>query len=137
MKKRNLFSATTKKSIQEFIESLRKNAGRFNFGIRYLFDMKEEYKRHNVDVDDDFQLYQIVLCNFQRSYKTIRGNIETAAVLLQPKQVIVYNNREMTTINYLPLTKEFINQALPEDKEFAIGLYESCQKIVKLIKASL
>jgi len=137
MEKGNLFSATTKNSIQEFIESLRKNAGQFNFGIRYELNMKEEYKKQNVDVDDDFELYQIVLCNFQRSYKTMRRNIETAAVLLQPKQVVVYNNKGVTTINYLPFTKEFVSQALPVDEKLKEGLPNSCQRIIELIRASV
>ena len=137
MEKRNFFSTTSKKSIQEFIESFRKNAGQFNFGIRYLFNMKDEYKRHNVDVDGDFELYQIVLCNFQRSYKTIRRNIETAAVLLQPKQVIVYNNKGTTTINYLLFSKKFIAQALPADEKLQGGLPDSCRRIVDLIRASI
>ena len=137
MNKGNLFSITTKKSIQEFIKSLKGNAEQFSFGIRYLFNMKEEYKKQNVNVDHDFQLYQIVLCNFQRSYKAMRRNMETAAVLLQPKQVIVYNNRGMTTINYLPFTKEFIAQSLPEDENLRKGLPGSCQRIIELIRASI
>lgn len=137
MNKGNLFSITTKKSIQEFIKSLKGNAEQFSFGIRYLFNMKEEYKKQNVNVDHDFQLYQIVLCNFQRSYKAMRRNMETAAVLLQPKQVIVYNNRGMTTINYLPFTKEFIAQSLPKDENLREGLPGSCQRIIELIRASI
>ncbi len=136
MEKKNLFSATTKKSIQEFIESLKKNAGQFNFGIRQIFDMKKEYKNRGVDVDDNFQLYQIVVCSFRRSYKSIERNVERAAVLLQPKQIIAFVKEGKTAINYLPFTKEFVKQALPEDAEFHSGLSEGCQRIIKLIEAS-
>jgi hypothetical protein len=48
----------------------------------------------------------------------------------------VFSKGSQTTINYLPFTGEFIKKALPEDKEFAESLSESCQKIIKLIEAS-
>jgi len=137
MENKGLFKIETTKSVQEFIESLKENAEQFNFGVRYIFDMKKEYKEHNVDVDENFELYQIVLCNFQRSYKTMRRNIETSAILLQPKQVVVYNNKGVTTVYYLPFTKEFITSALPDDEKLQEGLPSSCQKIIKLIKASI
>jgi uncharacterized protein (DUF302 family) len=133
---RNFFTTTSEKTIQDFVESVRENAPRFNFDVRNVFDMKEEYKKQKVDVDDDFQLYQIMVCNYERSYKSMRKNIERAAVLLQPKQIIAYTENGVTTINYLPFTKEFIKQALPQDDGFQESLPESCQKIIKVIEAS-
>ncbi|MDP8218297.1 MAG: hypothetical protein P9M03_06185 [Candidatus Theseobacter exili] len=137
MKDKGLFEIETTKSVQEFLESFKKNAEQFDFGVRHIFDMKREYEEHNVAVDENFELYQIILCNFQRSYKTVRRNIETAAVLLQPKQVVVCNYKGITTIYYLPFTKEFITYALPDDEEFQGSLPGSCQKIIKIIEASL
>ena len=137
MDNKGLFKIKTSKSVQEFILSFKKNAPQFNFGVRYIFDMKKEYKEHNVDVDENFELYQIILCNFERSYKTIKRNIETAAVLLQPKQVVVCNSKGITTVYYLPFTKEFITYALPDDEKLQEGLPSSCQRIIKTIEASL
>jgi len=136
MEKRNFFRITSEKSIKEFIKSIKENAPKFNFGVRYVFDMKEEYKSQGIDVDDDFQLYQIVVCSFRSSYKSVRKNVERAAVLLQPKQIIAFVKEGKTAINYLPFTKEFIKQALPQDDEFHSGLSESCQRIIRLIEAS-
>lgn len=38
---RNFFTTTSKKSIQDFIKRIRENASRFNFGVRHVFDMRE------------------------------------------------------------------------------------------------
>jgi uncharacterized protein (DUF302 family) len=133
---RNFFTTTSEKTIQDFIESLRENAPRFNFGVRRVFDMREEYRKQNVNVDDDFELYQIMVCNYERSYKSMSSNMERAAVLLQPKQIVAYTEKGVTTINYLPFTKEFIKQAMPQDHGFHESLSESCQKIIKLIEVS-
>jgi len=136
MENRNFFTTTSKKSIQDFIESVKENAPRFNFGVRRVFDMKEEYKKQNVNVNDDFELYQIMVCNYGRSYKSMSSNIERAAVLLQPKQIVAYTEKGVTTINYLPFTKAFIKQALPQDDGFQESLPESCQRIIRLIEVS-
>jgi len=136
MENRNFFTTTSEKTIPEFIESIKENAPGFNFGVRHVFDMREEYRKQNVNVDDDFQLYQIMVCNYGRSYKSIRKNTERAAVLLQPKQIIAYTEKGLTTINYLPSTKEFIKQAMPQDHGFHESLPESCQKIIQLIEVS-
>jgi len=134
--KRNLFSITSQKTSQEFIESFKQNAKDANFGVRYVFDMRKEYKERNVNVSPDFELYQIILCNFDKSYKTMDRNAETAAVLLQPKQLVVYNNKGITTVNYLPFTEGFIKQALPEDEKIQASLPASCRKIIELIEKS-
>jgi len=136
MENRNFFTTTSEKSIQNFIESVKENAPRFNFGVRSVFDMREEYRKQNVNVDDDFRLYQIIVCNYERSYKSMRKNTERAAVLLQPRQIIAYTEKGVTTINYLPFTNEFIKQALPQDDGFQQSLPESCQRIVRLIEVS-
>jgi len=136
MEQSSLYETKSAKSLQEFVESLKENAERFDFGVRHVFDMKEEYGNQSVDVDDDFKLSQIVVCNYKRFYKSIRENIKRAAVLLQPKQIIAYSEKGVTTINYLPFTKEFVKQALPQDDGFQKSLPESCQKIIKLIEAS-
>jgi len=136
VKNRNFFTATSEKSIQDFIASVKENAPRFNFGVRRVFDMREEYRKQNVNVDDDFQLYQIMVCNYERSYKSMSNNMERAAVLLQPKQIVAYTEKGVTTVNYLPFTKEFIKQALPQDGGFQESLPESCQRIIRLIEVS-
>jgi len=136
MKNRNFFTTTSKKTIPEFIKSIKENAPKFNFGVRQVFDMKEEYRKQNVNVDDDFQLYQIMVCNFGKSYKSMSSNMERAAVLLQPKQIVAYTEKGVTTINYLPFTKNFIKQSLPQDDRFQQSLPESCQRIIRLIEVS-
>ncbi|HCO94785.1 MAG TPA: hypothetical protein DIU00_12680 [Phycisphaerales bacterium] len=133
---RNFFTTNSEKSIQDFIESVKENALRFNFGVRRVFDMREEYRKQNVNVDDDFQLYQIMVCNYGRSYRSMSSNMERAAILLQPKQIIAYTEKGVTTVNYLPFTKEFVKQAMPQDDGFQESLPESCQRIIRLIEAS-
>ncbi len=131
-----LFKTESDKTIEGFIEDLRKNAPEFNFGVRHVLNVGKDYKDHGVEVDEEFQLFQVILCNYERSYQTVRGNPEKAAVLLPPKQMAVYRRDGKTVINYLPFTSDFIAQALPEQKKFSERLAETCQKIIRLIEKS-
>ena len=98
--------------------------------------MRELYESYGIDVADEFEVYSIKLCNPQKSYKSIMKNPERNAVILEQKQVVVYDKDGTTTINYLPLPKEFVRQILSDDQQFAESLYESCQKRIKIIEAS-
>ena len=96
---------------------------------------REEYEKNGVKVDDHFQAFQVMVCAF--NYKGLQKNIERLAVLLPPKQIAVYSKNGATIIAYLPFSEEFIRKVLPGDEEFAINQSKACQRIVKLIKASV
>ena len=136
MEKRILFRAESEKTIERFIEDLKKNAPEFDFKVRHVLNVGEDYRRHGVEVEEGFQLFQVILCNFKRSYQTVHKTPETAAVILPPKQMAVYQHHGKTVINYLLFTEEFIAQALPENKKIQEGLAKTCLKIIKLIEKS-
>jgi len=129
-----LFRAKSSKSVQNFIESLKENASKFDYYVRYVFNKRQEYEQRGINVDDHFNPYQVMLCSF--NYKGLQKNIERLAVLLLPKQIVVYNKEGATTILYLPFSEEFIRQVLPKDEEFAVNQSKACQKIIKLIEVS-
>ena len=134
MEQTYLYRTKTSKSIQEFIESLKENASEFNYYVRYVFNKRQEYEQRGISVDDHFNAYQVMLCSF--NYKGLQKNIERLAVLLLPKQVVVYERDGVTNILYLPFNEEFIREALPDDEEFAVNQSKACQRIIKLIEAS-
>jgi len=129
-----LFRANSSKSVQDFIESLKENASKFDYYVRYVFNKRQEYEQRGISVDDHFNAYQVMLCSF--NYKGLQKNIERLAVLLLPKQVVVYSKEGVTTILYLPFSEEFIREVLPEDEQFAVNQSKACQRIIKLIEVS-
>ena len=133
MAKGTLFSTQSSKTAKSFIEAVHTNASQFGFDVRDVFNLAKMYQDQGVDVAADFRAYSILLCNFERSYRSMRSNPQRAAVLLQPKQIVVHDNENGVTVDYLPFSKSFIMEALPEDPAFANSLYESCQKVVSLI----
>ena len=129
-----LFRANSSKSVQGFIESLKENASKFDYYVRYVFNKRQEYEQRGISVDDHFNAYQVMLCSF--NYKGLKKNIERLAVLLLPKQIVVYSKEGVTTILYLPFGEGFIRHVLPEDEQFAVNQNKACQRIIKLIEAS-
>ncbi|ODS35471.1 hypothetical protein BEH94_06510 [Candidatus Altiarchaeales archaeon WOR_SM1_SCG] len=129
-----LYKTTTQKTPDEFIGDFKQNAKSQGFIVRKVFNMMEEFKSHGVEVDEKCEFHSIMVCNPQKAYKSIRENPIRGAILLPPKQVVVYKDDEgKTNIAYLALGTRIVSELLPEDKKFQKGLPESCEKIIKLI----
>jgi len=138
MGREDLFRQRTSKSPQQFIEDMRKNAPQFGFRVHEVVDMRNLYEGYDVEVEDNFEVYTISLCNPQKSYKSITKNPERNAAIIEQKYIAVYKeDKGVTIINYLSLPKEFIREVFPDDEEFSESLYQSCQKRIKIIEASL
>ena len=131
-----LIKIQTEKTPKEVIEDIKEKASDFNFIIREVFDMAHEFKSHGVKVQDNFVYYSIMLCNPEKAYKSILGNPLRGAVLLPPKQIVIYKNKDSkkTIIAYTAVEETDVKKLLPEDDKFQKGLPESCNNIIKLIK---
>ena len=116
-----LYETGTSKSIREFVEGIKQNAS--------------QYQNKGIDLDEDFEMVQIVVCSF--NYKGLQKNIRRCAVLLAPKQITVFKEKDKTVVNYLPFHKSFIQQTLPGDEDFAENQSKACQRIIQLIEAAI
>lgn len=123
------------KNIREVIESIKQNASNFNFIVRNVFNMKDEFKNHGVDVDTNFEYYSIMLCNPPKAYTNIVNNPIRGAILLPPKQIVVFKENNKTVLVYVAMEENDIKSLLPEDTIFQKGMSNSCNKIVELMKS--
>jgi hypothetical protein len=130
-----LYKKTTDKKPEQVLDEIKKLAQKYHFVIRNIFDMNEIFSSHDINVNKKNQYYSVMLCNPVKAYKSIEANPDRAAVLLQPKQVVVYKKEKeyFTSITYLPFSRKFTKQALPYDLKFQEKLPQSCQKIKQLI----
>jgi len=131
-----LIKIQTEKTPKEVIEDIKEKASDFNFIIREVFDMAHEFKSHGVKVQDNFVYYSIMLCNPEKAYKSMLGNPLRGALLLPPKQVVIYKDEKSgkTIIAYMAIEEIDVKKLLLEDIKFQKGLSESCNEIIKLIK---
>lgn len=129
-----LVKIESEKIPKEIIEKIIANASNFNFIIREVFDMAKEFKDHGVEVEDNFEYYSIMICNPQKAYESIIKCPVRGAVLLPPKQIIIYSENNRTIISYMAIEEEDVKRLLPNDEKFQVGLSESCNNIIELIK---
>ena len=138
MGKEYLFRQKTLKTPQQFIEDMRENAPQFGFRVHEVVDMRKLYDGYGTEVADNFEVYTITLCNPQKSYKSITKNPERNAAIIAQKHIVVYKgDKGFTIINYLLLPREFVRGVFPDDGEFPESIYQSCQKRIRIIEASL
>jgi uncharacterized protein (DUF302 family) len=123
------------KSIEEVIDDIKENANNFNFIVRAVFDMKEQFRIHGVDVDENFNYYSIMLCNPQKAYESIYNKSERGALLLLPKQVVIYKKGDKTILSYVLIEKEDVEKLYSQDIKFQKGLEQSGKNIIKLMKS--
>jgi len=95
--------------------------------------MAKEFKDHGVKVENNFEYYSIMICNPEKAYQSILKNPIRGAVLLPPKQVVIYPENDKTIIAYATIEKKDVKCMLPDDEAFQKGLEESCNKIKELI----
>ena len=130
-----LVKIETEKTPKEAIEDIKKKASDFNFIIRNVFDMAHEFKHHDVEVAKDFEYFSVMLCNPEKAYRSILKSPIRGAVLLPPKQVVIYKENAKTILGYVAVEKDDVTKLLPEDTKFQEGLSESCKNIIKLLES--
>ena len=130
-----LIKIETEKTPKKVIEDIKKKASDFNFIIRNIFDMAHEFKHHDVKVTEDFEYFSVMLCNPEKAYNSILKSPKRGAILLPPKQVVIYKENGKTILGYVAVEKDDVTNLLPEDTKFQEGLSESCKNIIKLMES--
>jgi len=129
-----LIKVETDQTLTQVIEKFKRHASDFNFIVRNIFNMADEFKNHDVEVQNDFEYYSVMLCNPQKAYDSIVKKPIRGAALLPPKQVVVFKENEKTIISYVALEENDIKAIMPDDEMFQKGLSQSCCKIKELIQ---
>jgi len=130
-----LYKTTSNKNINEIVSAMWKKASDYNLIIRNVFNMSQEFKNHGVAVAEDFEYYSVMVCNPSKAYESIKNNPLRGAILLPPKQIVIYkNNNGESIIVYVALEKDDIAKIVPDDNDLQNGLSASGRKIIEFIK---
>ena len=130
-----LIKIETEKTSRQVIEEIKKKASEFDFTIREVFDMAKEFREHSVEVKNNFEYYSIMLCNPQKAYESISKKPIRGALLLPPKQVVIFKENGKTIISYVAIEKEDVKELFSEDGQFQESLSQSCDKIKELVNS--
>ena len=130
-----LHQIISNKNISDLISDIKEKAGDYNFIVRHVFDMAEDFRSHGVAVSDDFEYYSIMVCNPQKAYESISANPVRGAVLLPPKQIVIYKNTGgQTVMAYVAPGKDELVKLVPDDEALQESLSQSGRKIVEFME---
>ena len=132
----HIYRSETPKSSATFARDFTSVARKNGFIIDNLphMDMAEKFKKHGVDVDEEFDLHMIQLCKPDRASVSLQYNPERS--VLMPKFVMVFSNGRETQVRFHHYSHENITK-LVDDEKFPESLAGTYQKIISMIEESI
>ncbi len=104
---------TTNAPYENIIETLEEVVENNNFAVVAVHDMKETYKKKNLQTADDFEYRIIQICNALKSHKVLNTMSFDMGVMM-PKSIIVACENGKTTLRFIKMKSWMISMMFPE-----------------------
>ena len=104
---------TTNVPYENIIETLKEVVENNNFAVVAVHDMKETYKKKNLQTTDDFEYRIIQICNAPKSHKALNTMSFDMGVMM-PKSIIVARENGKTTLRFIKIKPWMISMMFPE-----------------------
>lgn len=132
-----IYQATTKKKLTDYVASLDAGATRRGFTIhnRTNMAMAETYQAHNLPMAEGFDLHMIQICKPEKSSQSFQANIERAP--LMPKFIMVFSKDGATQVRFLSYSKALIASLVSGDSQFPDSLDQTYAVIREMIDEAL
>ncbi len=133
MQKSDVFTASTEKSVTQFVKDFGQVAGKYGFIIHNADRMAlaDTFAAHGVGVSKGFDLHMIQLCKPAKAAKSLAANPERA--VLMPKFIMVFTADGATQIRFLRFRREEIRDVVDDDL-FPASLAETYGTIERIIE---
>lgn len=103
----------TNTPFDKVIETLSKVVKDNNFAVVTVHDMKETYKKKNLQMSDDFEYSIIQICNAPKSHKALTKMSFDMGVMM-PKSIIVARENGKTSLRYMKMKPWMVSMMFPE-----------------------
>jgi uncharacterized protein (DUF302 family) len=132
MQKDQVYSATSEKSVGEFVKSLTGVTMKNGFVIhnKSTMDMAQSFGNHGAEVGEGFDLHMIQICKPEKAAKSLSANPERA--ILMPKFIMAFSQDGKTQIRFLHYSENNIRTVVDDDV-FPGSLAETYKKIHEMI----
>ncbi len=104
---------TTNAPYESIIETLTEVVKDNNFSVVTVHDMKETYKKKNLQVADDFEYRIIQICNAPKSHKALSTMSFDMGVMM-PKSIIVARENGKTNLRFMKMKPWMVSMMFPE-----------------------
>ncbi len=104
---------TTDAPYKNIIETLTEVVKDNNFAVVTVHDMKETYKKKNLQIADDFEYRIIQICNAPKSHKALNTMSFDMGVMM-PKSIIVARENGKTNLRFMKMKPWMVSMMFPE-----------------------
>jgi uncharacterized protein (DUF302 family) len=104
---------TTNAPYEEVIETLTNVVKKNNFAVDSVHNMKETYKKKNLEISEDFEYRIIQICNAPKSHKALNKMSFDMGVMM-PKSIIVARENGKTTLRFMRMKPWMVSMMFPE-----------------------
>ena len=104
---------TTNAPYEKVIETLTNVVKDNNFAVVTVHNMKETYKKKNLEISDDFEYRIIQICNAPKSHKALSKMSFDMGVMM-PKSIIVARENGKTTLRFMKMKPWMVSMMFPE-----------------------
>ena len=104
---------TTNAPYEKVIETLTNVVKDNNFAVVTVHNMKDTYKKKNLEISDDFEYRIIQICNAPKSHKALtKMSFDMGAMM--PKSIIVARENGKTTLRFMKMKPWMVSMMFPE-----------------------
>ncbi len=104
---------TTNAPYEKVIETLTSVVKDNNFAVVTVHNMKDTYKKKNLEISDDFEYRIIQICNAPKSHKALtKMSFDMGAMM--PKSIIVARENGKTTLRFMKMKPWMVSMMFPE-----------------------
>jgi len=104
---------TTDAPYEKVIEALTNVAKNYNFAVVTVHNMKDTYKKKNLEISDDFEYRIVQICNAPKSHKALSKMSFDMGVMM-PKSIIVARENGKTTLRFMKMKPWMVSMMFPE-----------------------
>jgi uncharacterized protein (DUF302 family) len=104
---------TTNAPYEKVIETLTEVVTDNNFAVVTTHDMKETYKKKNLQIADDFEYRIIQICNAPKSHKALSKMSFDMGVMM-PKSIIVAQENGKTSLRFMRMKPWMVSMMFPD-----------------------
>ena len=104
---------TTNAPFEKVISTLTEVVRNNNFAVVTTHDMKETYKKRNLEVADDFEYKIVQICNAQKSHKALNTMSFDMGVMM-PKSIIAAYENGKTTLRFMRMKPWMVSMMFPD-----------------------
>ena len=104
---------TTNAPYEKVLEALKDSVANNQFAIVAIHDMKETYRKKNLEIDLSFEYKIVQICNAPKSHKALTSMSYDMGVMM-PKSIIVTKENGETNLRFMKMKPWMVSLMFPE-----------------------